>query len=107
MISILLAAAISHPLWFDNQKHGQVYVVTPMVHLQTGCQCDISLKLHKTGTSGSSTSQQQTVINIPANTDVPLTRISFNLQQGDKVEMSLSLTDGKQLALQNTLSLPQ
>lgn len=107
MISLLLAAAISQPLWFDNQHNGQLYVVTPMVHLQTECQCDYRLKMLKTGISGTSTSVQQSAVTIAANTDVALTRISFNLQQGDSVQIYLSLNDGKQVSLENTLNLPK
>lgn len=106
MFAILLAAAVAQPLWFNNQKIGGGYVVTPTVHLQSDCRCELRVRLLKTGRSGTSTSQQQGVFNIASQVDVSLTQIRFNLQPGDKIVIAVSLTDGKLIGLENTLSLP-
>lgn len=106
MFLILLVAAMVQPLWFNSQHAGDIYTVTPMAHLQSDCRCELQVRLQKTGPSGSSTSQQQGVINIIGNADVSLTQMRFNLQPGDKVVLSMSLTDGQRLRLENTLSLP-
>lgn len=106
MFAILLAAAIAQPLWFTNQRVGESYIVTPTVHLQNDCQCELRVRLLKTGRSGTSSSQQRAVINVAGHADVSLSQIRFNLQPGDKIVISLNLTDGKLIALENTLSLP-
>ena len=106
MYSLLLAAAIANPLWFDNQQQAQNYIITPMVHLEAGCQCQLRLQVVKSGVSGTSTSQQQGEIAIPGGSDVALAKLHFALQPGDKVLIKLSMTDGKQINYENNLLLP-
>ncbi|MDR3432634.1 MAG: curli assembly chaperone CsgC [Rouxiella aceris] len=107
MYSLLLVAAMANPLWFDNQLQPQGYAITPMVHLETRCQCQLQIQISKSGEQGSTVSRQQSTIIVPAGEDTPLANFRFNLEQGDRVLIHIALTDGQRQHYENSLSLPQ
>lgn len=107
MVSMLIAAVLSQPLWFVHQQQGQRYTVTPMAHLTTECACRVLVRFKKQTQAGSSTSQQQGNIAIAANNDVALSNMQFRLEQGDTAEITVSISDGRQVAFEQRLRLPQ
>lgn len=108
MYSLLLVAAMANPLWFDNQQlQPESYAITPMVRLETRCQCRLQINISKSSEQGTTVSRQQSAITIPAGTDTALANLRFNLQQGDRVLIHIALTDGQRQHYENSLSLPQ
>lgn len=106
MYSLLLAAALSQPLWFDIQHQGQIYAITPMAHLPATCECQVQITFQKIGQAGTSTSHQQGRLAIAGDEDIALSRMKFTLDNNEKALITLTLTDGKQLAFEKRLMLP-
>jgi curli production protein len=46
------------------------------------------------GQGGQSTSQQQNTVSIPANQTIDLTRLSLNIDAGDTVKITVTVSDG-------------
>ena len=106
MVSLLLAAALSQPLWFDVQHQGNIYAITPMAHLSVTCECQVQITFQKIGQAGTSKSHQQGRLAITGDEDIALSRMKFTLDSHEKALITLTLTDGKQLAFEKRLVLP-
>ncbi len=100
MHTLILLAALANQLTFDTQKQGARYTITPVATLSVDCQCLMTLAATRSGTSGQSTSRQQSSVAIKANEAKKLASLSLNIDPGDSVTLRVTLTDGQDINLQ-------
>lgn len=100
MNTLFLLAALTSQLTFVTGQQGNIYTVEPVATLSADCQCSMKLSAIRSGTSGQSASNQSSQVFIKANEPVRLSRLSFNIDPGDNVLITVTLTDGKDLHLE-------
>ncbi|NLS53921.1 curli assembly chaperone CsgC [Hafnia alvei] len=106
MHTLLIASLLSNQLWFDTTQDGQYYVLTPMASVATSCLCHIGVDVIRRGIHGESTSRQNGVIQLMANQKQALGQMSFPVQQGDWLQVTIVLTDGDALRIEKRVILP-
>lgn len=102
---LLIAAVMSNQLWFDTQTLADNYVITPKAMLAESCDCQLSIAVSHHAGQGQSTSRQQGSIKLAANQQQSLGQMRFSLQQGDYTQITVTLTDGNGLRVENQLTL--
>ncbi len=106
MHTLILLAALSNQLTFDTRQQGNIYTIEPVANLTTDCQCSIKLTAMRSGKAGQSTSSQRSTVAIKANKPIKLARLSLNIEPGDSVILTVTLTDGKDINLQQQWAPP-
>ncbi len=102
MHTLILLAALSNQLTFATQQQGNIYTIEPVATLTSDCQCSMKLTATRSGKAGQSSSNQLSNVAIKANEPIKLARLSLNIDPGDKVILSVTLTNGKDINLQKT-----
>lgn len=106
MHTLLIASLLSNQLWFDTTQDGQYYVLTPMASVTTSCLCHIDVDVIRRGIHGESSSRQKGAIQLMANQKQALGQMSFPVQQGDWLQVTIVLTDGDKLRIEKQVILP-
>lgn len=100
MHTLILLAAFSSQLIFDTHQQGNIYTIEPVATLSSDCQCSMKLTATRSGKSGQSTSNQRSTVSIKANQPIKLARLKLNIDPGDKVILTVTLTNGKDIYLE-------
>ncbi|MCT4706054.1 curli assembly protein CsgC [Enterobacteriaceae bacterium H11S18] len=106
MHTLILLAALSNQLSFTTQQQGNIYTIEPVATLTADCQCAMKLAATRAGAGGSSTSHQRSTVFIRANEPSKLTTLSLNIDPGDTVSITVTLSDGKDLHLEKQWVMP-
>ena len=106
MHTLILLAALSNQLTFSTQQQGNVYTIEPVATLTTDCRCAMQLAATRAGAGGSSTSSQRTTLFIKANEPIRLTSLSLNIDPGDTVSITVTLSDGNNINLEKQWVMP-
>lgn len=106
MHTLILLAALSNQLTFTTQQQDNIYTIEPVATLTTDCQCSMTLAATRSGSSGQSTSKQRSSVFIKANQPIKLTSLSLNIDPGDTVTVTVTLTDGKSINLEKQWAPP-
>ncbi|WP_435929815.1 curli assembly chaperone CsgC [Dryocola sp. BD613] len=106
MHTLILLAALSNQLTFDTRQQGNVYTIEPVATLTSDCQCAIRLTATRSGRSGQSTSNQRSSVSIKANEPIKLARLSLNIEPGDSVTLTVTLSNGKDINLEKQWAPP-
>ncbi|MHA0863575.1 curli assembly chaperone CsgC [Enterobacter wuhouensis] len=106
MNTLLLLAALSSQITFQTSHQGNMTTIIPQVILTESCECQVQILSVRQGQGGQSTSQQQNSFSIPANQTIDLTRLSLNIGAGDRVKITVTVSDGKSLHLSQQWSPP-
>ncbi|MBM3073927.1 curli assembly protein CsgC [Enterobacter sp. RHBSTW-00994] len=106
MHTLLLLAALSSQITFKTSQQGNMTTIIPQVTLTEPCECQVHILSTRQGQGGQSTSQQQNTLSIPANQTIDLMRLSLNIDTGDAVNITVTVSDGKQLHLSQQWSPP-
>lgn len=104
MNTLLLLVALTNQLTFATQLQGNIYTIEPVATLSADCQCSMKLSATRSGAAGQSTSNQSSNVFIKANEAKTLSRLSMNIDPGDSVTITVTLTDGKDLHLEKQWS---
>ncbi|MBU4684033.1 curli assembly protein CsgC [Cedecea davisae] len=100
MHTLVLLAALSSQLTFNTRQQDNIYTITPIATLAADCQCTMTLAARRSGTSGQSESKQSSDLFIKAHEAVPLSQLSMNIDPGDSVVVTVTLSDGKSFHLE-------
>lgn len=100
MHTLVLLAALSSQLTFNTRQQENIYTITPVATLAADCQCTMTLVANKSGTSGQSTSRQSSELFIKAHEEIALSQLSLNIDPGDSVTVTVTLSDGKAFHLE-------
>ncbi|MBK5071898.1 aggregative fimbriae synthesis protein [Budviciaceae bacterium CWB-B4] len=103
-MSFLLVAALSNQLWFSTQQDARYYTITPMVNLDSSCECTISIEVQRKGSQGESRSLQQRHISLEAKKEHALGQMKFNVSQGDRVDITVTLSNGSNIEMKKQWS---
>lgn len=106
MHTLVLLAALSSQLTFNTRQQENIYTITPVATLAADCQCILTLVATKTGPSGKSSSHQSSELFIKAHQAVDLSQLSLNIDPGDSVTVTVTLSDGKAFHLQQQWQKP-
>ncbi|AEN64320.1 TPA: curli assembly protein CsgC [Enterobacter soli] len=106
MQTLILLAALSSQITFKTSQQGNMTTIIPQVILTEPCECQVQVLSMRQGQGGQSTSQQQNTVSIPANQTIDLTRLSLNIDAGDTVKITVTVSDGKALHLSQQWSPP-
>ncbi|WP_435954297.1 curli assembly chaperone CsgC [Dryocola sp. BD626] len=106
MHTLILLAALSNQLTFATQQQGNIYTIEPVATLTSDCRCSMTLAATRSGAAGQSTSSQQSSVQIKANQPIKLTSLSLNIDPGDSVAITVTLTDGKDIHLEKQWTPP-
>lgn len=97
---LILLAALSNQLSFDTRQQGNIYTIVPVATLTTDCQCSIKVAATRSGKAGQSTSNQLSSVFIKANKPIKLASLRLNIDPGDNVIITVTLTNGKDINLE-------
>lgn len=100
MHTLILLAAFSSQLIFNTHQQGNIYTIEPVATLASDCQCSMRLTATRAGKAGQSTSNQRSSVFIKANQPIKLARLSLNIDPGDNVTLTVTLTNGKDIHLE-------
>jgi curli production protein len=106
MHTLILLAALANQLTFDTRQQGNIFTIEPVATLTTDCRCAMKLTAMRSGKAGQSTSSQSSTVAIKANEPIKLARLSLNIDPGDSVTLTVTLTDGKDINLQQQWTPP-
>ncbi|MCT4704285.1 curli assembly protein CsgC [Enterobacteriaceae bacterium H20N1] len=106
MHTLILLAALSNQLTFDTRQEGNIYTIEPVATLTTDCQCSMKLAAIRSGTSGQSSSNQRASVSIKANEPIKLASLRLNIDPGDNVTITVTLTNGKDINLEKQWAPP-
>ncbi|WP_455427704.1 curli assembly chaperone CsgC [Dryocola sp. LX212] len=106
MHTLILLAALSNQLTFTTQQQGNIYTIEPVATLTTDCRCAMQLAATRAGAGGSSTSKQRSTLFIKANEPISLTRLSLNIEPGDTVTITVTLSDGNNINIEKQWVMP-
>ena len=87
MNTLILLAALSSQITFKTSQQGNMTTIMRQI---------VSLRQ---GQGGQSSSRQQNTLFIPAYQTIDLMRLSLNIDSGDKVNITVTVSDGKSLHL--------
>ena len=99
MNTLILLAALSSQITFQTSQQGNMTTIIPQVILTEPCECQVQIVSLRQGQGGQSSSRQQNTLFIPANQTIDLMRLSLNIDSGDKVNITVTVSDGKSLHL--------
>ncbi|ENN6802294.1 curli assembly protein CsgC [Enterobacter ludwigii] len=99
MNTLILLAALSSQITFKTSQQGNMTTIIPQVILTEPCECQVQIVSLRQGQGGQSSSRQQNTLFIPANQTIDLMRLSLNIDSGDKVNIIVTVSDGKSLHL--------
>lgn len=99
MNTLILLAALSSQITFKTSQQGNMTTIIPQVILTEPCECQVQIVSLRQGQGGQSSSRQQNTLFIPANQTIDLMRLSLNIDSGDKVNITVTVFDGKSLHL--------
>ncbi|MEG1212871.1 MAG: curli assembly chaperone CsgC [Leclercia sp.] len=99
MNTLLLLAALTSQITFQTATEGEMLTIIPQVTVTEPCLCQVQIVTSRTGPGGQSTSQQRNTVSLPANTPVNLSRMTVNSGPQDKVNVIVTVSDGKSLHL--------
>ncbi|CZU34908.1 curli assembly protein CsgC [Enterobacter ludwigii] len=99
MNTLILLAALSSQITFKTSQQGNMTTIIPQVILTEPCECQVQIVSLRQGQGGQSSSRQQNTLFIPANQTIDLMRLSLNIDSGDKVNITVIVSDGKSLHL--------
>ena len=90
MNTLILLAALSSQITFKTSQQGNMTTIIPQVILTEPCECQVQIVSLRQGQGGQSSSRQQNTL---------LMRLSLNIDSGDKVNITVTVSDGKSLHL--------
>lgn len=99
MNTLILLAALSSQITFKTSQQGNMTTIIPQVILTEPCECQVQIVSLRQGQGGQSSSRQQNTLFIPANQTIDLMRLSLNIDSGDKMNITVIVSDGKSLHL--------
>lgn len=105
-MSILLAAAIGHQLWFNVLQDGVSYTVVPVARLDNACECRLVVEVKRRGVQGESRSVQQQSVSLAAGQAREIGKMTFSANQGDSVQINVTLSDGDSVSLSERWEYP-
>ncbi|MCD1125907.1 curli assembly protein CsgC [Jinshanibacter sp. LJY008] len=103
-MSFLLAAALSNQLWFSTQQDAGNYTITPMVNLDSNCECTVSIEVQRKGSQGESRSLQQSHISLEGKKERALGQMKLNISQDDRVNITVTLSNGGNIEMKKQWS---
>ena len=99
MNTLLLLAALSSQITFQTATEGDMLTIIPQVTVSEPCLCQVQILTSRSGPGGQSTSRQQNTVSLPANKTVNLSRMTLNSGPNDKINVIVTVSDGKSLHL--------
>ncbi|MDU4841735.1 MAG: curli assembly chaperone CsgC [Leclercia adecarboxylata] len=99
MNTLLLLAALTSQITFQTATEGEMLTIIPQVTVTESCLCQVQILTSRSGPGGQSTSRQQNTVSLPANKTVNLSRMTVNSGPNDKVNVIVTVSDGKSLHL--------
>lgn len=99
MNTLLLLAALTSQITFQTATEGEMLTIIPQVTVTESCLCQVQIVTSRSGPAGQSTSRQRNTVSLPANTPVNLSRMTVNSGPDDKVNVIVTVSDGKSLHL--------
>ena len=99
MNTLILLAALSSQITFKTSQQGDMTTIIPQVTLSEPCDCQVKILSVRQGQGGQSTSRQQNTVSLPANKTVNLSRMTLNSGPNDKINVIVTVSDGKSLHL--------
>lgn len=99
MHTLLLIAALANQITFNTTQQGEMYTIIPQVTLSQPCVCQVQVLALRDGKSGQSQTQQKTMLSLPANQTIDLTKLSLNISADDSVKIVVTVSDGQSLHL--------
>jgi len=99
MNTLLLLAALSSQITFQTATEGDMLTIIPQVTVTKPCLCQVQILTSRSGPGGQSTSRQQNTVSLPANKTVNLSRMTLNSGPNDKINVIVTVSDGKSLHL--------
>lgn len=105
MSGLILAAMVIGTLTFETRREGEHVTVIPVVTLPVECQCEVSMETQRQGASGSSRSRQKSVLVISARHPQALATLILTPEPGDDVQVTVRVSDGRDINLTQTWSL--
>jgi len=99
MNTLLLLAALTSQITFQTATEGEMLTIIPQVMVTEPCLCQVQILTSRSGPGGQSTSRQQNTVSLPANQTVNLSRMTVNAGPNDKINVIVTVSDGKSLHL--------